>query len=195
MSSNNQQTKWWQVILVLIALVGMGIGLFYLIKWLILVFSGIQKEVAAAIVATVGTILVSVISVTVGKYYERKRSIEQELREKKIPMYNRFVEFFINFMMSEKLTGKQMGEKDALAFFNKFTQEIMVWGSDEVVSLWSSYRRIFINPDNGETSYNNLFEFEKLLLAIRKDTGHKNKGLKRGDLLGLFVNDIDHYIK
>ncbi len=195
MSSNNQQTKWWQVILVLIALVGMGIGLFYLIKWLILVFSGIQKEVAAAIVATVGTILVSVISVTVGKYYERKPSIEQELREKKIPMYNRFVEFFINFMMSEKLTGKQMGEKDALAFFNKFTQEIMVWGSDEVVSLWSSYRRIFINPDNGETSYNNLFEFEKLLLAIRKDTGHKNKGLKRGDLLGLFVNDIDHYIK
>ena len=30
---------------------------------------------------------------------------------------------------------------------------------------------------------------------IRKDLGHKNRGLKRGDILSLFVNDIDTILK
>lgn len=30
-------------------------------------------------------------------------------------------------------------------------------------------------------------------MAIRKDMGHKNKGVTKGDLLGLFINDIDKY--
>lgn len=193
MGSRKQQAKWWQVVLGFILLAGMAVGTFYLVKWLVLIFSGLQKEVAAAIIATVGTILVSVISVTVGKYFERKRSIEQELREKKIPMYNGFVEFLFKVLMADKI-GKQMSEKDMMMYFSKFTQELMVWGSDEVVSLWSNCRRHFVREDKVDTSFNNMFELEKLLLAIRKDTGHKNKGLNRGDLLGLFINDIHKYV-
>ena len=196
MSSSTQKTQWWHVALSIMIIIGIGIGVFFVIKWLIIIFSGLQKEVAAAIIAATGTVLVSVISVMVGKYLERKRSIEQELRNKKIPMYNGFVEFWLNFMMSEKITGKQITEKETIKYFNKFTQELMVWGSDEVVSLWSQYRRKFVNqdPEKPDPSFNNMFEFEKLLLAIRKDTGHKNKGLKRGDLLGLFINDIDKHL-
>lgn len=193
MGSRKQQIKWWQVILGFTLLSGMAVGIFYLVRWLVLIFSGLQKEVAAAIVATVGTILVSVISVSVGKYFERKRSIEQELREKKIPMYNGFVEFLFKVLMADKI-GKQMSEKDMIMYFNKFTQELMVWGSDEVVSLWSNYRRHFVSEDKVDTSFNKMFELEKLLLAIRKDTGHKNQGLNRGDLLGLFINDIHKYL-
>jgi len=33
-----------------------------------------------------------------------------------------------------------------------------------------------------------------LILAIRRDLGHKNSGLKRGDILALFVNDIDKHL-
>jgi len=149
--------------------------------------------VAASIIAAVGTISVSVISVTVGKYYERKLSIEQELREKKIPMYNGFVEFLFKVLMSDKI-GKRMSEKDMMTYFMKFTQELIVWGSDEVVNLWSNYRRYFVNEEKVDTSYYTMFELEKLLLAIRKDTGHKNKGLNKGDLLGLFINDVDKYL-
>ncbi len=191
--NSTQQTKWWQVVLVIFLFAGMAVGTFYLVKWLVLIFSGLQKEVAAAIVAAVGTVLVSVISVIVGKYFERKRSIEQELREKKIPMYNGFVEFLFKVLMADKI-GKKMSEKDMTMYFIKFTQELLVWGSDEVVSLWSNYRRYFVDRDKIDTSFNNMFELEKLLLAIRKDTGHKNKGLNKGDVLGLFINDIHKYI-
>jgi hypothetical protein len=40
-----------------------------------------------------------------------------------------------------------------------------------------------------------MFEIENLLLAIRKDLGHENKGLAPGKVLGLFVNDIHEHIK
>jgi hypothetical protein len=42
-----------------------------------------------------------------------------------------------------------------------------------------------------------LLEFENLLFAIRNDLGYKNKGLKQGDLLKVFVNNaqVDEYIK
>ena len=39
-----------------------------------------------------------------------------------------------------------------------------------------------------------LFVLENMLFAIRRDLGHKNKNLKQGDLLSLFVTDIDQHL-
>jgi hypothetical protein len=39
-----------------------------------------------------------------------------------------------------------------------------------------------------------LFLYERFLLEVRRDLGHKNKDLKKGTLLGLFVNDLDRYL-
>lgn len=177
--------------------IGIGItlstvyGLYLLIIKLFKIFNSLQTEVAAAIVAAMATIIVSVLSVTIGKYYERKRVIENELREKKIPMYEEFIEFYFNLLMSKKINGKEMTQEEMMKFFNRFTQKLIVWGSDEVVRLWSNYRREYALKDGN--SMENMFEFEKLLLAIRKDTGHKNKHIEKADLLGLFVNDINKY--
>ncbi|AVQ97744.1 hypothetical protein OBCHQ24_01290 [Oceanobacillus iheyensis] len=178
-------------------IIGIGItlsvlyGFYLLIMKSFEVFNSLQTEVAAAIVAAMATIIVSVLSVTIGKYLERKRVIENELREKKIPMYEEFVEFYFDLLMAKKINGKEMTQKEMMKFFNRFTQKLMVWGSDEVVKLWSNYRREFALKDRD--SMENMFEFEKLLLAIRKDTGHKNKHIEKADLLGLFVNDINKY--
>lgn len=180
-----------KVVIGLAIIISIIYGLYLLVTYLFVVFTSLQKEVSAAIIAAMSTIIVSVLSITFGKYYERKRIIEQELREKKIPMYEEFIEFYFNVLMSKKITGKEITQKEMVRFFNKFTQKLTVWGSDEVVSLWSNFRRKTVeNPHNTKE---NIFEFEKLLLAIRKDTGHKNKNIKQGDLLGLFINDIDKY--
>ena len=40
-----------------------------------------------------------------------------------------------------------------------------------------------------------LFAYEDLLYAVRRDLGHGNRGLKRGDILALFVNDIEEHLK
>jgi hypothetical protein len=151
-------------------------------------FRGLQKEVAAALVAGTATVLVSVASVTVGRVLQRRQESDQAIREQKIPMYEEFVGFWFGYMMSAK-TGSTPTTEEVLDFMRRFTQTLMVWGSDDVIKLWSEWRKPFAsgNPPEGATA---LFEFEKLLLAIRREFGHKNKGLETGSLLGLFVNDL-----
>lgn len=181
------------VILGLSLIAGLVYGLYSIVNYLIDILASLQQEVSATIIAGMVTIIVSILSITIGKYYERKMVIEKELREKKIPMYEEFIKFFLNVFLAEKTKDKEMSEDEMVDFFNKFTQKLLVWGSDEVVSQWSNYRRK--SGKNPHDTAKTMFEFEKLLLAIRKDTGHANKNIKLGDLLGLFINDIDDYLQ
>ncbi|WP_430109287.1 hypothetical protein [Paenibacillus sp. B1-33] len=184
-------TKTQLVIALFIILLSFGI-LWYLISLLFSVFKGLQKEVAAALIAASATIVVSVLSVVVAKYYEKKRAIEQEHRNKKIPMYEEFVEFLFKILMNKKLEGEPLTEQEMLKFMSAFTQKLLVWGSDDVVLHWSKYRMMSINDKSD--AMENMFQMEELLYAIRRDTGHKNKKHKKGDILKLFINDIDKYL-
>ncbi|WP_350343973.1 hypothetical protein PRVXT_000338 [Proteinivorax tanatarense] len=193
--SNKKVRRWFQNALGFLLVIGLIVVFIYLLVLIWSSFKGLQKEVAAAIVAAVATILVSVFSIVIAKLFERKRAIEQELREKKIPMYEEFIKFWFKVLMSEKTEAKQLSEKNMVVFFSEFTEKLMVWGSDEVVKKWSNYRRLYVSDKLKSDSVNAMFEFERLLMAIRKDMGHKNKDIKKGELLGLFINDIDKYVE
>jgi hypothetical protein len=194
--NNKTNLRWWQILIGCLVIAGIVAGLWFLIQKIWNIFSGLQKEIAVAIVAGTVTILVSVFSIVLGKYYERKRTIELELREKKIPVYEKFVSFFVDLMLDEKLGNRQMSEKEIMIFFGEFTQKIMVWGSDEVLRKWSNYRLYSVEHINDkEYSSEAMFLIEELLLAIRKDMGHKNTNVQRGEILGLFINDIKDYVE
>lgn len=75
------------------------------------------------------------------------------------------------------------------------TEHLVVWGSDDLLLAWNRFRNSSIQAVHNEgPDFNILFEVENLLLAIRKDLGHANKGVNRGKILGLFINDIDDYL-
>jgi len=142
------------------------------------------------------TISVSVVSVVIGKAYERKLVVERELREKKMPTYMAFVEHWFKTLHAGRTAKKDAGVENGesastIEFFVTFTQNVLMWGSDDVVARWSKLRRRFITEPN---SVETFLEFEQLLLAMRRDTGHSNQGLARGDVLGLFVNDIENLV-
>jgi hypothetical protein len=40
-----------------------------------------------------------------------------------------------------------------------------------------------------------MFLIEDVMFAIRKDLGHGNKRLTQGDVLALFINDIDAFMR
>jgi len=84
-----------------------------------------------------------------------------------------------------------MDEKKIVEIIGSFTEEILVWGSDEVVKTWVEFRYAnWEEGSDGRASHENLFRLEELFLALRKDLGLKNKKLDKGDLLRLFVNDL-----
>lgn len=80
-----------------------------------------------------------------------------------------------------------------MEFLRGFTQKLLVWGSDEVLREYVSFQKMATlgAETEGMNPRASLLSLEQLMLAMRKDLGHKNKGLDPGDLLRTFVNDWD----
>lgn len=110
--------------------------------------------------------------------------------------------------MKHARTGQPSGEP---SFMFKFGIKIMLWGSDEVVKEYSSFRREIgrvaakVLPStekpapklpNSISGLDFVSSMESLILKIRADIGHKNKGIKRGDLLSAImdVKEIDSLV-
>jgi uncharacterized membrane protein (DUF485 family) len=156
---------------------------------------GLSPQVATAIVAGVATILVSVFSIIWSKLYERRKEIEQEQRQQKSPVYEEFLSLIFKVLLADKLGEGPVPEKELLKGMSAFAQKLMVWGSDEVLKEYSMWRRIAASSAAKENPVIHVFAIERLLLAIRKDVGHKNKNLRQGDLLAIFINDIEKFLQ
>ncbi len=153
-------------------------------------FSGLDAKFGAALVAAAGTVIVSVMSVIMSRYLETRATIRKELREKKIPVYEDLISFMFKILMATK-TGREVTEKEMIEFMSDFTQRSMVWAADDVLNAWIRFRvASFDAAEMKAKPFALMFIYEDLILAIRKDLGHKNKDLTKGKLLSLFVNDI-----
>lgn len=75
-------------------------------------------------------------------------------------------------------------------FFEKLAKHLLVWGSEPVIAAVNRWRALAALDGGGPDS---LFAYEDLLFAIREDIGNR-KDLQRGDLLRVFVNDIDDFL-
>ena len=191
MTSNKKQNK--KQLAFGFILIGFIIYVTYLLLskfWSI--FSSVDPKLGVSIIAASGTIIVTLISVLVSKHLDRKAQILAHLREKKVPIYEKIINFIFSFTFAEKLGEKQPTEKEIIKFFAEVTQELVIWGSDEIIDAFYKFRMENIDNANGIQSEPTeiLFTVENLLLAIRKDLGHKNQNIPRGKLLSLFINDL-----
>lgn len=157
------------------------------------VFSQVNPTVGAGMIAASATVVVSVMSVLVAKRLEYRVGLEKEHREKKIPFYEAFVAFVFRIGFADKLGLEQLTEKEMVQQATAFTQNLIIWGSDEVIDAWFRFRNKSFHGDDSGVEV--LFAVEQLLLAIRKDVGHENKRLVPGKVLGLFINDIHEHVK
>ena len=173
----------------LIGLIGWGIYLS--VAAVVSILTSMQSDVAVAIVAAGGTIVVSVFSLVTSKRFEAMAVVRQELRREKTPIYKSIVSTLFKVQFAEKIGEKPPTEQDLMKFFATVTEQLVVWGSDEVVQEFRAFR---MGSIKGAKPIEIMFQYEKILSAIRKDLGHKNRGFKRGTLLGMWVNDIDSHV-
>lgn len=173
----------------------MCLGLYWVIRSAYRVLSSMDSDIAVAIIAAAATVLVSVISIIVGKIYEAQTSIQEELRKRKTPVYEEFITFIFRVLLGEK-TGSTPTSDEMAKFLSDYNQKMMVWASDSVLREWSAWRHS-LEQHNALEEPNfvaGLIQYEKLILAIRKDLGHKNEGIKKFDILRLFINDLDKVV-
>lgn len=177
-----------------VALLGLAIFIiFKVFQFLWKIFAEVNPTVGAGIVAATATVIVSVVSVLVAKRLEQKSLVIREHRERKTPIYEEIVKLIFRFAFSEKIGLEALTEQELIKKMAWITENLVIWGSDDLLLAWSKFRK-FSTQSEEIPNFQVLFEVESLLLAIRKDLGHSNKGIKRGEILGLFINDIEDYL-
>ena len=171
--------------------------LYFLISKIWNAFISVNPQLGAGLLAASATIIVSLISVLVSKHLERRSVILAHLREKKIPTYEKIINFIFSLTFAQKLDKKQPTDKEMIKFMAEITQELVIWGSDEMLEAFYKFRKASIQntEPHAQNPVEILFVVEDLLLAIRKDLGHRNKNIGRGKVLGLFVNDLPEFNK
>jgi len=133
-------------------------------------------------------IIVTVISIYIARYIEKQQSIEKEIRDEKIKIYGEFTKLVFEEVVGRK--GKNLNVNKIEKFFPNFFNKLIFWGSDDVLKSFSIYMSTLYKQNESD---NAMFLLENLLYAIRKDTGHGNKNLKKGDILRLFITDVDEF--
>ncbi|MFH6985803.1 hypothetical protein [Marinoscillum luteum] len=176
-------------------LLGLGVllGLLYLVYKAMIYFGSnlgaIDANVLVAMIA--GTVTITGFFVT--RYLEKKKLIEQQLREQKLPTYEEFIEFIFKILNGEKLK-KPMSDKQLHELFWNLNKKSILWLSDRSLDsyvMWkSAVNNYSTNPNpTKEDGLKILLLLEQLFLDFRKDIGHKNANLTEGKILSLFIND------
>lgn len=162
---------------------------------IILFFPNTNPNIAAGIIAATATICVSVFSVAASKILEMSIGVANEHRAKKIPIYEEFISFLIKIVQSNNPNSgqKPVTEKEMIASITKFSEVIIVWGSNDVIRAWYAFRHGFSGTN--QSAHQVFVLVENIVKAIRKELGHSPYDLKTGELLGVFVNDIETYFK
>jgi hypothetical protein len=199
----------WQLIIGYILLIGLvGLVVWTAVKSWFLFWSFIAQSnptVGAAIIAGSITFLISTLTLIWTRHSDKqkdievkRKEIEQEHRQAKIPAYTEFVEFLFKLFNAQR-TNVSMPLDDVIKAMQDFTKKILIWGSDSIIKDYTIFSEYSISIEerkkNGEIipqvdTMKTMLLFEKLLYDIRADLGHDNKGLGECDLLTLFVNDI-----
>ncbi|WP_412495000.1 hypothetical protein [Shewanella algae] len=170
-----------------------GWGGYELLVAIVSVFKSVDPKLGAGMIAASATVLVSVVSVLFSKKQEHKVDIENQLREKKIPIYENIIEFIFLITFAEKLGKAQPTEQEMIAFFADTTRDLVIWGSKDIVQAFGNFKDMLGScAANGDTA-GMLATVEDFLFAIRKDLGHKHTKITRGEILRLYINDVDTY--
>lgn len=152
--------------------------------------SSTDKLIVVAMITGSVSIVGVVISSIVAKVVEYRFNVKKLLYDKREIPYEQFIDLVYAIMEdSKKPADKRMTDEEMGKRVSEFSRGLTLWGSNRVVKKWIKYRKTCTVADP-----NNLYLLEEIMYEIRRDVGQK-KRLKKGDILSLFINDLDSAIK
>jgi hypothetical protein len=179
-------------IAVAVTLVVTAVLLLLLVRAVWDLLTSASPQLASSIVSAGGIVLVAVLSAILSKRAEQRREIEQEQRAKKAQVYEAFLSHWFAVMrgVREELPEDERKEMDD-NYYGSVPPQMVAWASEAVLREYAAHAA----PLGSEDEEGSIFDFERVLFAIRKDLGHSNEGLQRGDLMRLFLTGVDELLE
>ena len=192
--SQKRKAHYIAPLITLVVLIGAVYAIVKFISFILIGLKSLKPEIGVAVIASCGTILVSVLSILVSKWLERRSEIRREQQCKKIEIYENFIGTWFDFLFANKFDKPMPSEKEIFTRIAPIIRQMVPWGSDEVIKSFVKFRDVASKMGkDDENTLEMLNSFEKLLLDIRKDLGHSCRNLESGDLLKLFITDYDKF--
>jgi hypothetical protein len=105
-----------------------------------LMVKDLQPQVAAAFVVACSTVIVSVASVLMAKYYERQAEVQREHMKRKAEIYERQIEFWFGILFASKMGKSAPGEEEIVRFFHDTMKDLTTWGGDRTLQSFCRFR-------------------------------------------------------
>ena len=186
------------LLLIIIALIGgtvylliklISLGVVKFVEWIATLSSTLDAVVVVAIITGAVSIIGVIISSVFAKTIEHKQKRQEYLTQKREKSYGEFVEMVYKIQKNGK-NGFTYTQEEMLEDLSKFSKQITLWGSSNVINKWVQFRENGIHPDKAK---DNIFLLEEIMNEMRKDLGLKK--IQKVNLLAFFVNDIKQYMK
>ena len=150
-----------------------------------------QPGLAGSVLTAATTVIISTMTLVAGRYLERKRELEALHRDKKIPISGKFLGgIYETFQSTGK--NKKGDEKRILNLFLEWQREITLWGGSDVVGVYNEGKSA---RKNNEPNAKTVFMTEDLILAIRKELGHDNIGIKKGAFVHMILREPELFLE
>jgi hypothetical protein len=178
---------WFRLSCVALGSLCMFFGITYLFGLgVVHLLNSVQSDIGKTLIAASVTVFVAVITLVLGKLLEQHLKIRDEIRAKKVPIYEGHIQVFFEILFSPLTTGKPAEPKEMASGFASVSEKLVTWGSVGVIKAWNDFRATA--PD-AQDPYRHLEKLEVVFRAIREDLGNDVKHLENGDLLRMFIND------
>lgn len=173
----------------ILAAIGAGLvaAVYFVYKAVVDFLTSAAPEIGSAVIGTSGLVFVALVANFGAKYFERQQQIQQEQRTKKAEVYQEFMSFWFRLLSGSQ--GEDEDESTQLQddldeYIGGVTHQLIAWGSKGFLTEYVTFKEK-IKSDRDSA----LLDFEKVLQEIRLDLGYKNKGLPRGILLKVFLDE------
>lgn len=167
-------------------LAAIGAGLYLLVKALWTAFAALNPQMGAALVTGFFTITVSISAVALGRYLEKAKEVEVAYRDKRLKVYEDFVDRF--FALTTESASEDTKQKEFTKFLRDFNKKMILWGGSRTVH---TYVAMMHRITDDATAAKSVFSMETFYQAMRKDLGLENRALEKGDLLALLLRSDD----
>lgn len=170
----------------------LGNGIEYLVDFLKKFVSNTDKVIIVAMITGMVSIIGVVFTSVIAKIIDYRYNVKKYLYDKREKPYEQFISIIYTIMEdTKKPIIEQMSESDKFRMMSDFSKGLTLWGSNKVVKKWLRYRKAAMKDMSRE---NSLLLLEDIIYEIRKDVGQR-KRLGKGDVLSIFINDIENIIK
>ena len=100
------------------------------------VIDALDPGVAAAVIAAIATVIISVVSLIYQRRWEQRRAIQEAQREHKRGVYEEFIQFLF------RIVSDPPSEDEVQRWAVEFHPKLILWGANEIVTEYGEFRRI-----------------------------------------------------